>query len=338
MDTVAADLEVLVEDGRTALVQVSDVDDMGAAREWLTAHRPALRAAMVDHGAVLVRGLPVTATEEFAQARDLLIDQRVAYREKATPRSDFGDGVFSSTNLPPAQAIEQHNENSYTLEFPGMLLFGCLVAPETGGATPVADSRAVLAGLPADLVERFRTTGWLLRRSFHAHVSLPWTTAFGTEDRAEVEGYCARNLIALRWEAGDGLLTSQRRPATIHHPGTGAEVWFNHVAFWNEFSLDAEVREVLLSSYGDVGMPFQTRYGDGSVIAEEEIAVINDVYRTARRREAWQRGDLLLVDNILASHGREPYRGDRRIVVAMGEPTRLVDCAPTVEPEPGPLD
>jgi alpha-ketoglutarate-dependent taurine dioxygenase len=32
----------------------------------------------------------------------------------------------------------------------------------------------------------------------------------------------------------------------------------------------------------------------------------------------WQKGDVLLCDNYLVMHGRQPYSGHRQIVVAMG--------------------
>ncbi|MBD5633245.1 MAG: TauD/TfdA family dioxygenase, partial [Candidatus Eremiobacteraeota bacterium] len=32
----------------------------------------------------------------------------------------------------------------------------------------------------------------------------------------------------------------------------------------------------------------------------------------------WQRGDALWIDNMLACHGRSPFRGERRVLVAMG--------------------
>lgn len=328
-------MRIEVQDGVLPMARVTGVLSMPAAREWLTANRNTLHEALLRHGSLLIRGLPVNGTADFAVARDILIEERASYREKATPRSDHGDDVFSSTDMPAMQEIRLHNENSYTLEFPGLLLFGCLTPPAGGGATPVADSRAVLAGLSGDVAERFRAGGWVLRRTFHPHVSLPWSTAFGTDDPAAVQEYCEQNLIAYRWQADDGLLTSQRRPATIHHPVTGEEVWFNHIAFWNEYSLDPDVREVLVSSYGEDNLPFQTRHGDGGRIEPEVIAEINAAYDQARRRIDWQRGDLMLVDNILASHGREPFRGDRRIVVAMGRPTRMLDCSPSVPPAPG---
>jgi alpha-ketoglutarate-dependent taurine dioxygenase len=343
MDTAAghvsvADLDVAVRPGRPPTLVAHGVPDAESGRAWLTEHRPAVRAALDRHGCLFIRGIPLGDTSDFAAVRDILVQERASYREKATPRSDYGADVFSSTDLPAVQPIRPHNENSYTLEFPGVLLFGCLVAPDEGGATTVADSREVLAALPDAVVARFRAEGWTLRRNYQAHLGLPWATAFGTDSREEVEQYCRQNLIGYRWLPGNGLLTSQRRPAIVRHPGTGEEVWFNHVAFWNEFSLDAAVRDVLVSSYGPDGLPFQTRYGDGEPIPADVVGVLNEAYDAALRRESWQPGDLLLVDNVLCSHGREPFTGNRQIVVAMGEPTSLDRCRPTVAAAPGVLD
>ena len=44
------------------------------------------------------------------------------------------------------------------------------------------------------------------------------------------------------------------------------------------------------------------------------------------------------LDNVLTAHGRDAFRGPRRIVVAMGEPTPLAACRPTVEPTPVAVD
>ena len=37
----------------------------------------------------------------------------------------------------------------------------------------------------------------------------------------------------------------------------------------------------------------------------------------------WREGDVLMVDNMLVAHARNPYQGARKIVVAMGEMTEL---------------
>jgi alpha-ketoglutarate-dependent taurine dioxygenase len=326
----ATDLFIESGAGRPAIVRVPGGLDPAASLAWLRANHPAVRTELLRHGALLIRGLAVGDPAEFAAVRDLLVTERAAYREKATPRSDFGNGVFSSTDLPAAQAIALHNENSYTLEFPGILLFCCLQAPDSGGATTVADVREVLAGLPAGLVERFRRTGWALTRNYHREAGLPWQTAFGTDSRAEVEAYCARNAIRTTWTGEEGLRTVQRRSAIVRHPITGEQVWFNHAAFWSRWSLDEDVLDVLEMTYGADGLPFDTAYGDGGALSPADVRALNAAYDRATRRESWQPGDLLLVDNLLAAHGRESYQGDRRILVAMGEPVRLDACSPSV--------
>ncbi|MGW6503239.1 TauD/TfdA family dioxygenase [Nonomuraea angiospora] len=321
---------IAVEPGRPALLNTPAFGTLTEACAWLAAVKPMLRAGLDEHGALFLRGLPVCTAQDFAAVRDTLVDTRAAYKEKATPRSGFGDDVFSSTDLPAAHRIHMHNENSYTLTFPGTLIFGCLTAPAEGGATPVADVRKVLARLPGDLVARFRTTGWCLTRNFGDHLSLDWRTSFSAKTRQDVERYCAENLIAYEWHDEDRLRTTQVRSAIVRHPRTGAEVWFNHVAFWSEWSLDPDIREVLIDESGPGGLPFNTSIGDGTPLTEEEIALINAAYDAEIVRESWQAGDVMIVDNVLAAHGRDPFHGERRIVVAMGDPVALADCAPTI--------
>jgi alpha-ketoglutarate-dependent taurine dioxygenase len=332
-----ATLSPRTEPGAPATVDVTGVETMAQAQEWLVAAQPALRAALHEHGSLYVRGLPVHDIDDFALVRDTLMPTRTPYREKATPRSDFGNGVFSSTDLPAAQPIRMHNENSYTLTFPGLLMFSCLIAPPEGGATPVADTRKVLASLPAELVAKMRTVGWLLNRSYSEHISTSWQTAFAATTREEVEAYCAENMISPQWESDGHLRTTQLRPGIIAHPVTGAEVWFNHMAFWNEWSLDEDLRDALIDEFGHADLPFNTAFGDGTPLSSEELATIEAAYEAATVRRRWAVGDVLLVDNILSTHGRDPFRGDRKIVVAMGEPVEMVDCRPTVAPSAHPM-
>lgn len=323
-------IEWVHEPGAPATAAAGRATETGTAADWIHENSDELRQALTIHGAIFLRGLPVRTLADFAAVRDSFFGRRANYREKATPRSDLGDDIFSSTDLPRAHAIGLHNENSYTLTFPGLLLFGCLAAPEEGGATPVADVREVLAYLPADLADRFRRHGWLLSRHYSADISLDWRTAFATDSRAEVLAYCTANRIDATWGADDTLRTRQLRSATVRHPVTGEEVWFNHVAFWSRWSLAPRVRDTLLSEFGPDGLPFDTALGDGTALTAAEVAILNAAYERATVRRRWQPGDLLLVDNILAAHGRDPYRGDRQVVVAMGESVPLSACAPSL--------
>ncbi|WP_377273147.1 TauD/TfdA family dioxygenase [Peterkaempfera sp. SMS 1(5)a] len=332
MTKIALDWQVVP--GKPATAQAPDFADIAEACDWLGSVGGELSAALHEHGALYLRGLPITRVDDFAAVRDRLIPAATPYREKATPRSDFGQGVFSSTDLPAPQRIQMHNENSYTLTFPGLLVFSCLTAPDAGGATPVADCRRVLRTVPEELARKMRAVGWQLTRTYSDHLSTDWRTAFSSQDQQVVERYCADNLISHEWQQDGNLRTRQLRPGVINHPDTGDEVWFNHLAFWNEWALDEDLREVLVDEFGPGNLPFNTAFGDGEPLTKADLDAVRAAYDEATVRETWQVGDLLLVDNILTAHGRDPYQGDRKIVVAMGNPVELAACRPTVEAGP----
>jgi hypothetical protein len=301
----------------------------GGPAAWLGRHRAELRALLVRHGHLLVRGLGLTGPGEFAEVRDALVE-RVADqpREETTPRTVLGEGVFSATDLPAPHTIRLHNEDSYSTVFPGLLLFACVTPARTGGATTVADSRQVRAGLPDALVEGFRRRGWSVTRTFSAGVGLTWQQAFGTDDPAEVEDYCRRARVGTTWLPDGRLRTVAVRPATVRHPVSGEELWFNHVAVFSEWTLDPEHRALLVEAFGADGLPQNTAYGDGGPVHPDDVAVLNRAYDAATVPVRWERGDLLLVDNLLSSHGRTPYTGRREVLVALGDPVRVEDVAP----------
>jgi alpha-ketoglutarate-dependent taurine dioxygenase len=315
----------------TQTLPILRAEPTGDATGWAAAHRDELRAAVAEHGSVRVRGLGLSDPTEVAAVFETLTDGLMSEREAFAARQAYSEGVYSSATWPQNQPMCMHHELSYTLEFPGLMLFACLGAPTDGGATAVADSEAVLAALPAELVERFESEGWLLTRSYNDEIGASVAEAFGTDDRGAVESYCRANAIEFEWQPDGGLRTRQRRSAVVHHPRTGRRCWFNQVAFLSEWTMAPEVREFLVDMYGADGLPFNTRFGNGDPIDEDVVQVLNEVYDARTAREAWQAGDLMLVDNVRTAHSREPFEGPREVLVGMADPVRLADCAPTVQ-------
>jgi alpha-ketoglutarate-dependent taurine dioxygenase len=303
----------------------------GDAPRWAAEHRDALRAAVVEHGSVRVRDLGLRDAAEVGAVFRQLATRLMSETEAFAPRQAVSDGVYSSSTWPQNQPMCMHHELSYTLEFPGLMLFACLTAPTEGGATAVADSPTVLDALPADLVERFEQEGWLLTRSYNEEIGASVAEAFGTDDRDAVERYCHANSIDFEWQPDGGLRTRQRRSAVVRHPATGRRCWFNQIAFLNEWTLASEVREYLVDVYGAAGLPFNTQFGNGDPLGKEVVEIINDVYQRHTVREPWQAGDLLLVDNVRAAHSREPFAGPREVLVGMADPVGLADCLPSLE-------
>ena len=297
---------------------------------WVSEHRDALDAAVDEHGSLLVRGLGLrdaAGTEAvFRQLGSLMIE-----KESFAARRNYSHGVYSSSKWPPSQPMCMHHELSYRLVFPRRILFACLVAPTDRGATPVADSPSVLRSLPRELIERFEQVGWLLIRNYHDEIGASFTDAFGTDDHRAIERYCGANAIDFEWQPDGALRTWQRRSALVRHPRTGRLCWFNQIAFLNEWTMDPEVREYLVDLYGEDGLPFMTRFGNGETIGADVVQLINEAYEANTAREPWEGGDLMLVDNIRTAHGREPFAGPREILVAMADAVHLADCSPTIE-------
>lgn len=331
MKVTTAPLDLEWGPGRPAMLRVQAADDPAS---WAAGAREQLDAALVEHGAVLVRGLGLHDTDGVVAVLGRLAAEPVTERETFAPRRTYSPGVHSSSPWPPNQPMCMHHELSYTLGFPGLLLFACLTEPTTGGATCLADATAVLDALPGELTERFEREGWLLTRSYNGEIGATVTGAFGTDDRDAVERYCHDHAIACAWQPDGGLRTTQRRSAVVRHPVDGRSCWFNQIAFLNEWTLAPEVREYLVDEYGPDGLPFNTRYGDGQAIGEDVVQAINSVYEEHTVRRSWEAGDLLLVDNIRTAHSREAYEGPREVVVAMASPTRPDTCSPTIEVGP----
>jgi hypothetical protein len=74
-----------------------------------------------------------------------------------------------------------------------------------------------------------------------------------------------------------------------------------------------------LSEFKEDELPRNAFYGDGSTIESAVLDEIRDIYNRTAISFPWQKGDILMLDNFLVSHGREPYAGPRKILVAMAD-------------------
>jgi len=290
--------------------------DLDLAR-WLAGRREQIRSDLDQYGAVLLSGFAVDDPAAFGAAARTISPDLLDYLERAAPRTEVADKVFTSTEFAADQWIPLHHEMSYSHNWPALVFFYCDVPAGSGGATPLASERTVLPRLPADIRARFQRDGVRYIRNFGAGLDLPWQEVFQTTDRAEVEAYCRRSGTEWEWIGTDGLRTTAIRQATARHPRTGEQVWFNHAHLFHVSNMPVEVAEALLSDVGEHGLPRSVFYGDGEPIPSEVVGLIGDLYREAAISFPWQHGDVLVVDNHLAVHGREPFRGDRQILVAM---------------------
>jgi alpha-ketoglutarate-dependent taurine dioxygenase len=150
----------------------------------------------------------------------------------------------------------------------------------------------------------------------YSNLDLPWKEVFQTDDKQEVERYCRDNQIEFEWFTG-GLRTKQVAQATMIHPVTREKLWFNQAHLFHISSLDEEVREGLISLLGEEHLPRNVYFGDGTAIGTEALSIIRKVYDDTKFSFQWEKNDLLLLDNMLFTHGREPFEGRRQVLVGM---------------------
>jgi alpha-ketoglutarate-dependent taurine dioxygenase len=289
-------------------------------RSWISGNRDSTLLHLRQHGAVLFRGFSVGGVEVFEDILRELSGELIDYSYRSTPRSVVANKIYTSTEYPPDRSIPMHNEMSYSRQWPRKIGFFCMLPAEQGGATPLADSREVLRRLSPEVRERFRSQGILYVRNYGKHLDLPWQDVFQTDDRAEVQRICTRLGLDYEWSADGSLKTRQVCQALAIHPDTHEELWFNQAHLFHVSSLGEELASLLLASASEEELPRNTYYGDGAPIAPETLTEIRAAFAASTVTFTWQKEDLLLVDNMLIAHGREPYQGARKIVVGMAEP------------------
>jgi alpha-ketoglutarate-dependent taurine dioxygenase len=288
--------------------------------KWVSNNMEFIERKLLEHGAILFRGFEMRDQGDFSQFIRSTGVQLMHYMEGATPRVQLSDKIYTSTEYPADQSIALHNELSYVITWPMKIFFFCTMPAQQGGETPVADVRRVYRRINPKIVERFAQKGWMLIRNFGDGLSLPWQVSYRVSDRSKLERYCRESQIECEWKDDNHVRTRQVRPAVRKHPKTGEVVWFNHVAFWHISSLRPEMRELFLAQFSGEELPYNTYYGDGAEIEDSVVEDIREAYKEEAVTFGWRKGDLLMMDNMIAAHGRNPYSGPRAILASMGEP------------------
>jgi alpha-ketoglutarate-dependent taurine dioxygenase len=287
---------------------------------WATHHREFIESSLLKHGGILFRHFDITTADQFRRFMETIAGELLSYNERSSPRTQVSDHVYTSTDYPADHSIFLHNENSYQRTWPMKIFFFCETRAEIGGETPIADCRRVYARLSASLREQFIVRNWMYVRNFGDGFGLPWQTVFQTSDRRVVEEHCEENGIEVTWKDGDRLRLRAVRQAVYKHPRTGENVWFNHATFFHVTTMEPAVRDMLLAEVIEDDLPTNSFYGDGTPIEPDVLAELRESYRAETVVFPWQRGDVLLLDNMLAAHGRMPYTGTRKILVGMAQP------------------
>lgn len=286
--------------------------------DWAADRAAALEDDLRAHGAILFRGVRLEGTEDLESFARLFCSELFDGNGEH-PRTASNRAVYTPTFYPEGRKLLWHHENSFNRSWPLKILFGCLKPADTGGETPIADSRQVYRRLDASIRRRFEDRGVMYVRNYHANLGLDWQTVFQTTSAGEVEARCRQEGMLFEWTAEGALRTRWIRPATVTHPVTGEASWFNQAQHWHPACLDPRTRETMMETFAPEDFPRHCYYGDGTPIDDAVMTAILDLYQDLEITFAWRRGDVLLLDNVSVAHARNPYSGERKLLVAMGE-------------------
>ena len=287
---------------------------------WAEQNRDYVRGELDKHGAILFRNFAIDSPAKFESvARSLAQDGELFDEYGDLPRDDPGSKVYHSTPYPADKSILFHNESSHMHRWPMKILFYCVKPADGGGATPILDCHKTFQEIDPAIIRRMEEKGLMYVRNFIDGLDVSWQQFFGTENRQSIEEYCHKAGIAFEWKEGNRLTTRQISPAVVKHPRTGLPLFFNQIQLHHISCLDADVKASMLAMFKEEDLPRNVYYGDGTPIEDSVVNEISTLYDRLAVRFQWQKGDVILLDNMMVAHSRDPFEGTRKILVAMAE-------------------
>lgn len=311
---------------------------------WLRENRPLLFEDRYRHGAVLLRGFEaINSAARFGTVLDVLASQLMDYVGGSAPRHAVVGRVYTTSELPENFSLALHQEMAYQKNPPDCISFFCDVPPAERGETPLADARTVTSRIDPGVRARVAAKGVGVRRTLptpeavHKKPGIPksWPDVFCTNDRDEVERIAREKEWKVTWlPDGSVQLWQDLLPGFKTHPHTGDRVWFNQVQFHApECTLAWALRDGRTEDAAGIKRAMSESpemldyvfHDDGTQLSGDDAEHIFDVLVNAEVPIPWQKCDVMLVDNIIAMHGRRPYRAPRSILVGMIRESELVE-------------
>lgn len=287
--------------------------------DWLNDNKKDIEDLLIEYGGILFRGYDTSTVEQFEKVTTVICPELELYRERSTPRTEVRGRIYTSTEYPAEMHIPLHNENSYQHAWPMKIWFYAYKCADEGGETPIADSRKVYQMLDKQIVEKFAEKGVMYVRNLGEQIDLPWQTVFQTDNKEEVEEYCRKTGTEFEWLPDNRLRTRSVRGAVAKHPKSGEMVWFNQAHLFHYTSLPEEIADYLIHAVGEENLSRNAYYGDGTPIEKSVLDEIRAVFDEVKVVFPWEKNDVMLLDNMLVAHGRTPFKGERKILVAMAE-------------------
>lgn len=287
--------------------------------EWVKANKEELEAELISAGTLLFRGFPIDSAETFDQFSAAFGYDNFTYKESLSNavRINFTERVFTANEAPKEAEIYLHHEMAQTPIYPSKLFFFCLSAADQGGATPICRSDALFSELSKQnqaLADDFEAKGLKYTTTMpgaddaKSAQGRSWKSTLSVDTVEAAEAKLAELGYSYKWNKDGSLEATTPVLAAVLERENGRKVFFNQlIAAYMGWK---GVRENPSSAI---------TFGDGSHISKEDLELVNSLAAQFTFDLQWQDGDVAIIDNYMAMHGRRPYTGDRKrqVLVAL---------------------
>jgi len=319
----------------TPEINVSSIPDAAAALRRL------LDAKLPQHGALVVKGLPLESASDFSALLHATGMDLKDYVGGVTSRSLLAPKVMPASAEPAAVDMDLHNDGAYRPSPPERIILWCQVPPVSGGQALIADAREVLRRLRRDAPGHLAA---LERRKVRYEHFLPsmdasvggrigsWEEALakgcnessGCNSRITAEDILSQSGYDFKWSPA-GLHKYVTTPPLRRHPVTGEETWMNQVSAMHctVFANHPTFPELHIDDTDgapclDVGSrPYHTTFGDGQEFPRELVHAVRKAQWESAVSFDFQPGDVLVLDNFLAMHGRLSFTPPRELFISL---------------------
>ena len=291
--------------------------DLDTAIEWLHAHREELDEKAAKNGAILFRGFPLTSDQDFDAFIRAFDFPNFKYEDSLSNavRVNRTERVFTANEAPPEVTIYLHHEMAQTPIYPSKLFFYCERAAEEGGATPLCRSDILWERIQEKAPEFARdceakglrySNVMPCENDPQSGMGRSWQSTFSVETKEEAEKRMAELGYTGEWlENGCLRATTQVLPA-VRDLGDGRKSFFNQFIAATQGWRDSRNESTKAITFGD-----------GSEIRTEDAKLVADLAEELTFDVPWQTGDVALVDNYVAMHGRRTFQGTRKVLASL---------------------
>ncbi|VAX38703.1 Clavaminate synthase-like protein At3g21360 [hydrothermal vent metagenome] len=285
--------------------------------DWTAENATDLLELSYKHGAILFRGFPFTTVEEFDPFIAAFGLPNFPYKKSLSNavRVNRTERIFSANEAPSEVDILYHHEMAQTPFYPKTIFFCCEVAADEGGATSLCRSDILLERLEEEYPEFVQNCEELglkyfsvmpLQDDAQSGMGRSWKSTLGVETKEDAETRLKELNYTWEWLDDDSLRATTPTLPCIREVTENRKTFFNQLiaAFcgWKDSRNDPS--EAI--RFGD-GSKLDTAAVMRAVALSEELTFDLD----------WQVGDIALVDNTLIMHGRQPFKGTRKVFASL---------------------